>query len=135
LPDCHKWLIIKGSDWDLFLLADELPPHPFERQMFLRKMLPRELPFQVSLLAKTVKEFERDFPAVYLDIATDGIVLFDRENYAEQKLRRIREIIQEAGLQRVRGHGTLMWKWREQPRIGWRIDWSGVYGLTRRNTL
>lgn len=123
------------SDWDILLLADALPPHPFERQVFLRKILPKKLPFQVSLLAKTVEEFERDFPAVYLDIATDGVILFDRDNYAQKKLHRIREIIQEAGLKRSRKDGALVWEWKEQPQVGWCIDWRGIYGLQRRGKL
>lgn len=119
------------SDGDIFILAEDLPDHPFERQIFLREMIPKELSFQVSLYAKTVKEFERDFPAIYLDIAADGIILFDSDNYALRKLQRIREIIPEAGLKRVRRFGSLIWVWEEQPEVGWGIDWSGVYGFKR----
>lgn len=119
------------SDWDIFLLAESLPDHPFERQIFLRKMIPKELPFQVSIYSKTVKEFERDFPAIYLDIATDGIILFDKDRYAQNKLHRIKEIIQEADLRRIRRFGSLIWRWEGQPEIGWGIDWSGVYGLKK----
>ena len=116
---------------DIFLAAENLPNHPFERQIFLRKIIPKEFPLQVSLYAKTVEEFERDFPAIYLDIATDGIILFDSDNYALRKLQRIREIIQEAGLKRVKRFGSFIWVWEEQPEVGWGIDWSGVYGFKR----
>lgn len=115
------------SDMDIFLVAKDLPEHPFERQIFLRKIIPKEFPFQVSLYAKTIVEFERDFPAIYLDIAVDGLILFDRDNYALKKLQRIREIIEKAGLKRVEKFGCLLWKWKDQPEFGWRIDWSGVY--------
>ncbi len=123
------------SDWDIFLLAEDLPSHPFERQLFLRRMIPKELPFRVSLYAKTLREFERDFPAIYLDIATDGIILFDKDNYAQKKLQQIRKIIQEAGLRRIRRFGSLVWEWQDQPQMGWGIDWSGTYGLKRRGRL
>lgn len=123
------------SDMDIFLVAENLPDHPFERQIFLRKIIPKEFPFQVSLYAKTVEEFERDFPAIYLDIATEGIILFDRDNYAQGRLQRIKDIIQEAGLRRIKEFGSLIWKWKEQPKVSWRIDWSGVYGLKRGSKL
>lgn len=123
------------SDWDIFLIAEDLPDHPFERQIFLRKMMPPRFPFQVSIYAKTVKEFERDFPATYLDIAVDGLILFDRDGYAHEKLQQIQKIIEEAGLKRVKKFGHLIWKWESQPQFGWRIDWSGVYGLKRGSKL
>ncbi|OGW15403.1 MAG: hypothetical protein A3G93_06815 [Nitrospinae bacterium RIFCSPLOWO2_12_FULL_45_22] len=49
------------SDGDIFILAQDLPEHLFERQIFLRKMIPKELPFQVSLYAKTVSGSNRRF--------------------------------------------------------------------------
>jgi len=119
----------KKSDWDLFLLAKDLPDHPFERQIFLRKTIPKRFPFWVSIYGKTIEEFERDFPAVYLDIAMDGLILFDRNGYVLEKLKKIQDLIKKAGLRRIRKHGSLSWKWGEKPDFGWRIDWSGVYGF------
>lgn len=115
------------SDMDIFLLAENLPDHPFERQIFLRKIIPKEFPLQVSLYAKTVKEFERDFPAIYLDIAVDGLILFDKDNYAVKKLERIREIIKNASMKRIKKFRYLLWKWENQPESGWCIDWSGLH--------
>lgn len=123
------------SDCDIFLLAEELPDHPFERQIFLRKIAPLRFPFQVSIYAKTVREFERDFPAIYLDIATDGLILFDRDGYVQGRLQQIKEIIKLAGLKRKKKFGALVWDWEEKPDFGWSIDWSGVYGLNRGSKL
>jgi hypothetical protein len=43
------------------------------------------------------------------------------------KLARIREIIEEAGLYRVRRDGELMWLWKRQPALHWAIEWDGFY--------
>ena len=118
-----------GSDWDIFLIAKELPTNPFERQITLREIIPLKFPFQVSIYAKTVKEFESDFPAIYLDIARDGAILFDRDGYVRPRLQQIKEIIKLAGLKRKKKFGALVWDWEEKPGFGWSIDWSGVYGL------
>lgn len=123
------------SDWDIFLLAEDLPEHPFDRQCFLREMIPKEFPIQISILPKTVEEFEKDFPAIYLDIATDGIILFDKDHYVYRKLQKIREIIQEAGLERRVKFNSLIWKWKNRPHLGWRIDWSGVNGIDQRSKV
>lgn len=123
------------SDWDIFILAEDLPEHPFERQFFLREMVPKEFPFQISILPKTKEEFEKDFLSIYLDIAMDGIILFDRDHYIQKKLQKIKAIIQEAGLKRTRKFNSLIWTWKDQPRVGWRIDWSGVYGFHRRSKV
>lgn len=117
------------SDWDIFILAKDLPEHPFDRQFFLMEMVPKEFPFQISILPKTIKEFEKDFPAIYLDIATDGIILFDRDDYIHKKLQKIKGIIQEAGLKRIKKLNSIIWLWEDRPHLGWRIDWSGVYGF------
>lgn len=116
------------GDWDLFLLAEDLPENPFDRQMALRALLP-PAPERVSLLAKTRGEFEGAFPPLYLDIAADGIVLYDPQGYLRKKLTTIREIIKAAGLRRTRRNGDLIWKWEKPPRRPWRIDWTGIHGL------
>jgi|GEM_PF-2815534 len=33
------------GDWDIFLIAKELPTNPFERQITLRKIIPLKFPF------------------------------------------------------------------------------------------
>ncbi len=117
-----------SSDWDLFLIAEVLPDNPFDRQLFLRSLLPPTAG-PISIVAKTRREFETDFPPLYLDIAADGIVLYDPEGYVKGKLEEIRRITRQAGLRRVSKKGKLVWEWARPPRGRWCIDWSGVYGL------
>jgi len=119
-----------GSDWDIFLIVERLPENPFDRQLALRALLPREAA-GVSIVAKTREEFETSFPPLYLDLAVDGIILYDPGGYMQGKLHEIRGIIERAGLRRGRGEGALIWRWRKRPQGRWRIGWSGVYGLDR----
>ncbi len=121
-----------SSDWDLFLIAEGLPDNRFDRQLALRGLLPAQSA-GVSMVAKTRGEFETTFPALYLDLAVDGIVLYDPEGYMQEKLREIRRIVKEAGLRRTRRGNDVIWSWRQAPQGRWRIDWSGVYGLERRS--
>ena len=118
----------RSSDWDLFIVAEGLPENPFDRQLVLRALLPRDAG-GISIVAKTKKEFESNFPSLYLDLATDGIILYDSQDYIKNKLDVIRGIIQKAGLKRQRRRDSLIWQWEKKPAGDWRIDWSGVYGL------
>ena len=122
-----------GSDVDLFLIARTLPHHPFERQLYMRNLIPLGFPSQISVYPKTAEEFERDFPAIYLDLAKDGVIIHDTNHYAFYRLQKIREIIKEAGLKRVKKSGQFLWTWEKQPAPGWRIDWSGLNGFERRS--
>jgi hypothetical protein len=110
-------------------VADNLPEKFTARTRYLRCLLPGELRGAVSCIARTRTEFEASFPSYYLDIALDGIILYDRENYMQQKLARIYELITTAGLTRQRTDYGFSWEWQTPPRGHWRIDWSGVYGL------
>ncbi len=97
------------SDWDLLVIACKLPPKALARHFYLKSMLPADWRARISLLAKTPQEFESRFPPLYLDIALDGIVLFDREEYMTRRLEWIRQQIQRHHLQRLRFDRDLMW--------------------------
>jgi hypothetical protein len=119
----------ESSDLDLLLVADSLPEKFTVRMRYLRGFLPGELCGLVSCIAKTRAEFEAGFPSYYLDLALDGIILYDRDNYMHEKLARIRELMKTAGLRRQRTDYGFSWEWKTSPRGHWRIDWSGVYGF------
>ncbi len=112
------------SDWDLLVIAHDLPPRPFQRHRFLKQMLPSTWRGLISLLAKTPEEFEASLPALYLDIALDGVVLYDPEGYAQEKLTRLRELIREKGLHRERIGRDFAWQWEEFPGFDWILEWS-----------
>jgi len=75
-------------------------------------------------LAKTPQEFEASLPALYLDIALDGMVLYDRDHYITDKLAKLRQLISEKGLRRERAGRDLVWRWQEFPGFGWTVEWG-----------
>lgn len=116
-----------GSDVDLLLIARNLPRDRFERVTYVHRLVVGRFQRRISVLAKEPIEFEGYFPSLYLDIGLDGIILYDPEGYIASKLARIREIIEEAGLYRVRRDGELMWLWKRQPTLHWAIEWDGFH--------
>jgi len=125
-----------GSDVDLLVIANGLPERRYERAQWLARV-EFESDYtgpQVSILGKTREEFERYFPSLYLDIGQDGIVLFDREEYAAGKLAQIREVIAEAGLVRTWFDGEMMWEITRpvpDPPGYWGIEWDGYHEYAR----
>jgi len=116
-----------GSDVDLLLIARHLPRDRFERVTYIHRLVVGRFQRRISVLAKEPAEFEGYFPSLYLDIGLDGIILYDPKGYIAGKLARIREIIKEAGLYRVRRDGELMWLWKRHPALHWAIEWDGFH--------
>ena len=119
----------ESSDWDLLLIARDLPPGTLQRHLALKRTLPPGWRGRVALLAKTPEEFEARLPALYLDIAQDGIILYDPIGYAAGKLARVRQLQREAGLERREWAGELIWDWTRPPDGPWKIEWDGIDGI------
>lgn len=81
------------------------------------------------IIAKTPEEVLKYFPPLFLDIGSDGIVLFDRNDFFKKLQARIKEIIDQAGLQRKRANEEFYWEWQNPPKKGWEITWSGYREL------
>lgn len=115
------------SDWDILLVTNgNLPENPLDRQWYLKDILSKNAILNVSIMAKTKEEFESRLAAVYLDIALDGIILFDRNKYMEKKLEEIRQILKKSGLKRIKKRHGLVWRWDKgkHPKPGaWKIEW------------
>lgn len=116
------------SDVDLYLIAENLPRRVPNRVAYVHRAVVARFPWRVSIIAESKREFVSGFPSLYLDLALDGIILFDREDFMTEKLARIREITRQAGLRRVRVNGDFAWKWKHPPRPGrWSLDWEGLH--------
>lgn len=113
-----------GSDWDLLVVANGLPEHPLERHRLIKSHLPPEIRAQVAVIAKTPAELEARLQALYLDIALDGEILFDRGDYAAIRLAMVQDIIERAGLRRERTPYGDIWQWRDPPRGEWSLEWD-----------
>ncbi|MBC7225957.1 MAG: nucleotidyltransferase domain-containing protein [Thermoflexales bacterium] len=112
------------SDWDLLVVARDLPQRPFQRHLFLKRLLPAEWRGRVAILARTPEEFEARLPALFLDIALDGIILYDPQDYMAKRLAELRRLIQEYGLRRVQRGRDLVWNWDRPPGPDWSVEWG-----------
>ena len=111
------------SDWDLFIIATELPAQHWERHILLKRFLPAAYRSAVSLLAKTPQEFKENISSLYLDIAQDGQILFDPQGYAHRRLTLLQDLMSETGLYRKKSSGGEVWRWRQKPRQPWALEW------------
>jgi predicted nucleotidyltransferase len=112
------------SDWDFLVIAEGLPERAFDRHLLIKQRLPSMCRGAVSILARTPEEFERRLPSLYLDIALDGQIAYDPHGYARERLAAIRQIIEEAGLYRVRSPAGDLWRWKEEPARPWVLEWK-----------
>jgi len=113
-----------SSDWDLLVIAHGLPQRAFQRHLYLKQMLPVEWRGEVAILAKTPEEFESYLASLFLDVALDGVILYDSQSYMAERLARLRRLIQEQGLQRRQTGRDLVWDWQRFPGFGWSLDWG-----------
>ena len=115
-----------ASDWDLMLIAKGLTPKPFERHLYVKQLLPVEWRAVASVLAKTPEEFDVSLQLVYLDIAIDGIILYDRNRYITKRLKAIRNHLERQGLHRKQQGHNFEWGWTRSPQGEWSFEWDDV---------
>ncbi|MDO9531391.1 MAG: nucleotidyltransferase domain-containing protein [Deltaproteobacteria bacterium] len=113
----------EASDWDLFIIATELPARLWERHILLKRFLPAAYRGAVSLLAKTPQEFKENISSLYLDIAQDGQILFDPQGYAHRRLAALQRLMAETGLYRKKSRGGEVWRWQQKPPQPWVLQW------------
>lgn len=114
----------EGNDWDLLVIARDLPGD-FDGRYGLLREATAGIRGPLQFYAWTQEEFEGPrFPPSFLDIGLDGIVLFEQGDYLTRRLARIRGIIEEARLVRL---PNLIWTWRDRkpPPGKWAVDWEG----------
>jgi predicted nucleotidyltransferase len=116
----------EGSDWDFLVIARDLPERTLERIFRLKMMLPTLYRGEVSLLAKTPEEFMAGLPDLYLDIALDGVILYDTNEYMAKRLEFLRSLIRRQRLHREREGRDLIWRWEHPPGPDWSLEWEGV---------
>ena len=76
------------------------PQRPFQRHLYLKRMLPPDWRGRVAIVAKSPQEFESCVASFFLDIALDGTILQDPQGYMADRLDRLRRLISDRGLQR-----------------------------------
>jgi len=111
------------SDWDMLVIAEGLAKSYWERHRVFYQAL-SNVGGTVSAVAKTPKEFSSYLAPLYLDVALDGQILFDRNGYVSGKLGELRRIITQAGLYRERTASGDIWRWKVQPVQPWAVEWE-----------
>ena len=120
------------SDWDLLVVARSLPEKPFERRLYLKRLLPPGPRGMVSILARTPEEFEEHLPSLYLDIALDGIVLLDPQGYASYRLGAVRRLLAHLGLGRRRSDAGFSWHWESGAGDPLSVNWEAASAAATR---
>jgi hypothetical protein len=90
----------------------------------LKQMLPADWRGKVAILAKTPAEFESYLSSLFLDIALDGIILYDSQDYMAGRLARLQRLIRDQGLLRTQMQRDLVWRWQRFPGFNWSLDWE-----------
>ena len=112
------------SDWDILIIARDLPAKTFSRHVWLKKALPTNCRGATAILAKTPEEFEAHLSSLYLDIALDGHILYDPSGYAQERLSHLRRQIETAGLKRHHTSAGFCWQWEKEPPESWSLGWG-----------
>ena len=112
------------SDWDILLIAHSLPVRTFQRHLYLKEMIPSDWRSLIAIIAKTQEEFESHLSDLFLDIATDGVVLYDTNDYMTKRLSSLRQLIRNRGLSREKIQQSFVWRWQKFPGVDWSLDWS-----------
>lgn len=113
------------SDWDLLLIAENLPDSPWRRRQQLLALLPQEWRYRANILAHTPAEWFARVTPLALDIALDGILLYDNaQNLLPARLSALREQLSHLGLERHAIENEWVWLWRDEPQRHWELEWT-----------
>jgi len=99
------------SDWDLLVIAENLPDSPWHRQKQILALLPQEWRHQVNVLAYTSAEWFARVTPLALDITLDGIMLYESTRaLISTRLSALRKQLFNLGLERQAiGEGEWIW--------------------------
>lgn len=100
------------SDWDVVVVAQDLPSRFLQRHIVVKRMLPVEVRGRVAILPYTPEEIVAVSPppSLFHDIAADGEILYDPTGYARRWLDRIGQHIAERGLRRRTTPYGMVWR-------------------------
>lgn len=119
----------ENSDFDILIIADNLPERHLARMGYIREPL-LNFDEKVQVLAKTPEEFDSVFPPLYLDIALDGKILVDKDRFMENRLRKLKKIIRDSSLYRIKKDDEFLWQWKSPKKPGWELNWGGLIEVT-----
>lgn len=102
------------SDLDFLVIARGLPKEPVRRRYVVYDALTpvlREFKRQVSVIEADAEEIGKQITPLLINIAHDGVILYDRAGRVGDLLRRVRDAVKRAGLTRYKTrNGKYGWK-------------------------
>jgi predicted nucleotidyltransferase len=114
------------SDWDLLLIAENLPASPLQRRKHVLSLLPADWRYRTNVVAHTPAEWFGRVTPLALDIALDGVVLYDNPRHSfTAHLTALHEQLVHLGLERRQlEDGEWLWQWQGEPQSDWRLEWT-----------
>jgi predicted nucleotidyltransferase len=109
----------EGSDIDLLLVIKGLPKNVLERDTEILP-LTRGLPHSITLVSYTPEELT-ETPPLLLDVAIDGILLYDT-GFMREKIGRVRKKLEELGAKRVGEKNGLTWILKPRVELGEEVE-------------
>jgi len=112
----------RDSDIDLFIVVKNLPPTTIERiRIFdslellleedIKEMFSKGYYVSFSPIMKTPEEAMR-FSPLYMDMTEDAVLIYDKEDFLQNLLQRIRKKLNELGYERI--WLGKKWYWRKK---------------------
>lgn len=105
---------VELSDLDFFVVVHGLPEEPVKRRFVVYDaMTPvsKEFKRDVSVIEIEADEIGKQITPMLINIAHDGIILYDRTGRVGDLLRRVNKAVERAGLVRYRtSDGKYGWK-------------------------
>lgn len=94
------------SDFDLLVVASGVHPKRQRRGeeiLLLKKLLP-PAPFDILLLTpeETLSNFQNHNP-LFLDIASEGIILFDTDNFLKNLMEETKDYLENSEIRKIEG--------------------------------
>ncbi len=118
----------RDSDIDLLIVIEELPKSRFERlsiymkaeeklNQLLDKLLDEGYAITISPILKSRKEAEIISP-LYLDMVEDAVIVYDKNQFFENILKKLRRRLEELGAERVWIGKKWYWRLKKNYRFG-----------------
>lgn len=102
------------SDIDFFVVVQDLPKEPMKRRYIVYDALTpvlRKFKREVSVIEAEAKEIGKRITPLLINIAHDGVILYDKTGKIASLFARIREAVKKAGLMKYETReGKYGWK-------------------------
>ena len=90
----------EGSDVDVLVVAQGLRGSFLERQQTILARLPQRWRATVSLMITSPEALEAHLSSLLLDVALDGVILFDPSGLVSRRLEALRSLLRTEGWRR-----------------------------------